>query len=294
MMMPRWILLVSLLTLLSACSTVSRQGGYFQDDGPEAHPPADAANIPDAVPKPEPRAASGNDSYVVAGTTYIPLAEANGYHERGIASWYGKKFNGKRTSSGEPYDMYAMTAAHKTLPLPSYVRVRNLQNGRSVIVRVNDRGPFLHNRLIDLSYAGAAKLGILGTGTGVVEVEAINPEEPAVQVARAKEPALEIVPSAAAAEGTSRPPQVPATPKLYLQVGAFAQWDNATHLRDRLEREALRPIVIQSAPVQTDRAPDAARIYRVRIGPLTNVEEGDRLTERAAQLGIPDAQIVVE
>jgi rare lipoprotein A len=293
-MMPRWFLLVPLLTLLSACGTLSRSSGYFQDDGPEAHPPADAANIPDAVPKPEPRAASGNDSYSVDGTTYTPLAEANGYHERGIASWYGKKFNGKRTSSGEPYDMYTMTAAHKTLPLPSYVRVRNLQNGRSVIVRVNDRGPFLHNRLIDLSYAGAAKLGILGTGTGVVEVEAINPEEPAVQVAQVQEPALELVSSAAAAESASSSPQVPATPKLYLQVGAFTQRDNAMHLRDRLERAALRPVFIQSAPALTGPASDAAPIYRVRIGPLTNVEEGDRLTERAVQLGIPDARIVVE
>ncbi len=293
-MMPRWILLVPLLTLLSACGTLSRSGGYFQDDGPDAHPPADAANIPDAVPKPEPRATSGNNVYAVGGTTYAPLADANGYHERGIASWYGKKFHGKRTSSGEPYDMYAMTAAHKTLPLPSYVRVHNLQNGRSIIVRVNDRGPFLHNRLIDLSYAGAAKLGILGTGTGVVEVEAINPEEPTVQVAQAKEPSLELVSSAAAAEGTSSLPTVPAMPKLYLQVGAFTQWDNAMHLRDRLEREALHPIFIQSSPSQAGRDPDAAHIYRVRIGPLTNVEEGDRLTERAAQLGIPDARIVVE
>ena len=293
-MMPRWFLLVPLLALLSACGTLSRGGGYFQDDGPEAHPPADAASIPDAVPKPEPRAPSGNDSYTVDGTTYTPLAEAGGYHERGIASWYGKKFNGKRTSSGEPYDMYAMTAAHKTLPLPSYVRVRNLQNGRSVIVRVNDRGPFLHNRLIDLSYAGAAKLGILGTGTGVVEIEAINPEEPAVQVAQAPPPALELVSSAAAAEPTSGASPVPATPKLYLQVGAFAQRDNAMHLRDRLDRAALRPVFIQSAPVVAGRAPDAAPVYRVRIGPLTNVDEGDRLTERAAQLGIPDALIVVE
>lgn len=293
-MMPRWTLLVPLLTLLSACGTLSRHGGYFQDDGPEAHPPADAANIPDAVPKPEPRAAFGNDPYTVDGKTYTPLAQANGYRERGIASWYGKKFHRKRTSSGEPYDMYAMTAAHKTLPLPSYVRVHNLQNGRSIIVRVNDRGPFLHNRLIDLSYAGAAKLGILGTGTGVVEVEAINPEEPTVQVAQAKPPSLELVSSATAAEVPSRPPTVPATPKLYLQVGAFTQWDNAMHLRDRLERAALRPIFIQASPALTGHDPDTARIYRVRIGPLTNVEEGDRLTERAARLGIPDARIVVE
>ncbi|MHB8744014.1 MAG: septal ring lytic transglycosylase RlpA family protein [Sulfuricaulis sp.] len=293
-MMPRWIWLVPTLALLSACGTFSRGGGYFQDDGPGANPPPDVANIPDAVPKPEARAASGNEPYTVDGTTYTPLASANGYRERGIASWYGRKFHGKRTSSGEPYDMYAMTAAHKTLPLPTYVRVRNLQNGRSIIVRVNDRGPFLHNRLIDLSYAGAAKLGILGTGTGVVEVEAINPEEPAIQLAQTKPPALEIVSSAGAAEVTSNPPPVPAAPKLYLQVGAFMQRDNARHLRDRLKQAALGPIFIVASPAPAGHAPDTAPIYRVRIGPLTDVEQGDRLTKRAAQLGIPNARIVVE
>jgi rare lipoprotein A len=189
--------------------------------------------------------------------------------------------------------MYAMTAAHKTLPLPSYVRVRNLQNDRAVVVRVNDRGPFLHNRLIDLSYAAAAKLGILGTGTGIVEVEAVGPDEPATQVVKTFP--LQIIPSAVAAEEISAAPaSTPAAnPKLYLQVGAFTQRDNAVSLRDRLEREALRPIFVQSSPGGGGGA-DAAPVYRVRIGPLTSVEEGDRLTERAIQLGIRDARIVVE
>jgi rare lipoprotein A len=281
-----------MLMLLSACGTLTRPGGYYEDDGPEASPPADIANIPDAVPKAEPRSASGNKPYSVYGVTYTPLADTSGYRERGVASWYGKKFHGRRTSSGEPYDMYAMTAAHKTLPLPSYVRVRNLQNDRSVVVRVNDRGPFLHNRLIDLSYAAAARLGILGTGTGVVEVEAVGPDEPATQVVKTYP--LQIIPSAAAAEEISAAPaQAPAAnPKLYLQVGAFTQRDNAVSLRDRLDREALRPIFVHSS--QASGGTDTAPVYRVRIGPLASVEEGDRLTQRVVQLGISDARIVVE
>ena len=293
-MMSRWILLAVLLAALSACGTLAPGGGYYEDDGPEARPPADVANVPDAVPKVEPRSATGNNPYTVYGTTYSPLADTSGYRERGIASWYGKKFHNKRTSSGEPYDMYAMTAAHKTLPLPSYARVRNLQNGRSVVVRVNDRGPFLHNRLIDLSYAAAARLGILGTGTGVVEVEAVSPEEPETQVAQVKTYPLQVIAPAVAAEELPASPATAMNPKLYLQVGAFTQWDNAVTLRDRLEREALRPISIQSSQAAKGNGPDAARVYRVRVGPLTNVEEGDRLTQRAAQLGVPDARIVVE
>ena len=292
-MKPPWILLVPLIALLSACGTLSRSGGYFEDDGPEHRPPADIANIPDAVPKPEPRAASGNKPYSVYGTAYTPLADTSGYRERGVASWYGKKFHGRRTSSGEPYDMYAMTAAHKTLPLPSYVRVRNLENGRSIVARVNDRGPFLHNRLIDLSYAGAAKLGILGTGTGLVEVEAVSPDEPDTQVAKVETYGLQVI-SPAAAEELPESPATAAAPKLYLQVGAFSQRDNATSLRDRLEREALRPIFIQPAPNADGGEPGTAPIYRVRIGPLASVEEGDRLLERAAQLGVSGARIVVE
>lgn len=293
-MMPRWILPAALLAALSACGTLPSGGGYYADDGPEARPPADVANVPDAVPKVEPRSATGNNPYTVYGTTYSPLADTGGYRERGIASWYGKKFHGKRTSSGEPYDMYVMTAAHKTLPLPSYARVRNLQNGRSVVVRVNDRGPFLHNRLIDLSYAAAARLGILGTGTGVVEVEAVSPEEPVAQLAQVKTYPLQVIAPAMAAEELPASPATAANPKLYLQVGAFTQWDNAVTLRDRLEREALRPISIQSSQAARGNGPDATRVYRVRVGPLTNVEEGDRLTQRAAQLGVPDARIVVE
>ena len=289
-----WIILLPLLVLITGCGTLQQPGGYYEDDGPETSPPADIAGIPDAVPKLEPRSASGNKPYAVFGVTYTPLSETSGYRERGIASWYGKKFHGRRTSSGEPYNMYAMTAAHKTLPLPSYVRVRNMQNNRTVVVRVNDRGPFLHNRLIDLSYAAAAKLDILGTGTGVVEIEAVGPGETTTQVAEVKIYPLQIIPPAAAAEKIPDSLSPAVSPKLYLQVGAFSQQDNAVSLRNRLDREALRPIFVQSSQTAGNNGADVARIYRVRIGPLASVEEGDRLAERAAQLGITDARIVVE
>jgi len=169
--------------------------------------------------------------------------------------------------------------------------VRNLQNGRSIVVRVNDRGPFLSNRLIDLSYAGAAKLGIIGTGTGIVDVEAVSPEEPPVQLAGLKSPSLQMISPAAAVELPART----AAPRLYLQVGAFARRDNAVQLRDRLEREALQPVFIQAAQAPAGaNAGAASPIYRVRVGPFATVEEGDRLTQRAAQLGVANALIVVE
>jgi rare lipoprotein A len=291
------LMLAALLTL-GGC--VTRGGGYFEDDGP-GRTPVDIANTPDAVPKTEPRAASGNKSYQVYGKTYVPMSDASGYRERGVASWYGKKFHGRRTSSGESYDMYAMSAAHKTLPLPSYVRVRNLQNGRATIVRVNDRGPFLHNRLIDLSYAAASKLGIVGSGTGLVEIETVtSPDDAPVQVAR---PATEtrgigVMPTVeaaavppltapAAAPAAATPPAV--APKLFVQAAAFREWDNAEGLRTRLERAGFKPILVQSAMNEAQ-----GRVYRVRIGPIASVEEGDRLTEALTREGVRDPLIVVD
>lgn len=317
----RQLIAVLVLFTLAGCGTApTRSGGYYQDDGPGTSAP-DVAGIADAVPRTEPLSRYGNRPYTVEGRSYTPMASAEGYRERGIASWYGKKFHGRRTSSGEPYDMYAMTAAHKTLPLPAYVRVRNLNNGRSVIVRVNDRGPFLHNRLIDLSYAAAAKLGIVGSGTGVVEVETVGPgaapspvvaDAGAVQTQpapAAPRPGVELIPAAQAALPAS-PAGTGAAgdpPKLFVQAGAFREWDNASALRTRLERAAFRPIFIQSVmgsnrgPRARDGAPadsaltDAqARIYRVRIGPIASVEEGDRLAANLAQHGVADALIVVE
>ena len=162
-------------------------------DGPPAaaEVPPNVAQIPDAVPMPEAKSSYGNpDSYEVYGDHYVILKDARGYKERGYASWYGKKFQGKRTSSGEPYDMFKMTAAHKTLPIPCYAKVTNIENGRSVVVRINDRGPFHEGRIIDLSYTAAVKLGSLGKGSIPVEVEAIDPSmpQPSVMVASAAPP----------------------------------------------------------------------------------------------------------
>jgi len=281
----RHYFLLPFALVLAACGSLPRSGGYYEDDGPHDRPYVDVSNIPDATPRDEPLSESGNKPYRALGADYVPIKEAHGYRERGVASWYGRKFHGRRTSSGEPYDMYAMTAAHKTLPLPCYVRVRNLQNGKSVVVRVNDRGPFLNNRIIDLSYAAAARLNILGSGTGVVEVEALDTAPPVTTVARA--PAVQLIPAPDAAA----PKPEAAAPRMTVQVGAFQQWDNAAALHARLERAGF-PVYIQ--PVADAAAASARRVYRVRLGPVESVEQGDRWVAEVARYGVSDALIVVE
>ena len=159
----------------SAVPAWPRRGAYYQDDGPGDNPPADLDGIPDAEPRFEPLHPRANNPYTVLGQNFVPAQGLRPFRQRGIASWYGRKFHGQRTSSGEPYDMYAMTAAHPTLPIPSYARVSNPDNGRSVVVRINDRGPFLHGRVMDLSYTAAHKLGIAAVGSGLVDVESILP-----------------------------------------------------------------------------------------------------------------------
>jgi rare lipoprotein A len=185
-----------------------------------------------------------------------------------VASWYGRKFHGRRTASGERFDMYAMTAAHRRLPLPCYVRVRNLQNGRSVVVRVNDRGPFHENRIIDLSYAAASKLGMLGRGTALVEIRAIDPRRP--------EPVRH-----------TASPQPAHAPRIYVQVGAFGDRRNARRLAARLERELRREVHIQSADASR------GRILRVRIGPLASVEIADQVVATLEQMNIHDSQLLL-
>ncbi len=271
-----------MLLAASGCSLHPQRGGYYEDDGP-AGVPVNIAGIPDAVPRAEPLSRSGNRPYTVNGRIYYPLTTADGYRERGIASWYGKKFHGRLTASGEVYDMHAMTAAHRTLPLPSYVRVTNLENGRSVVVRVNDRGPFLHNRLIDLSYAAAAKLGILGVGTGLVEVEAVGPGKPLPPATTTTAGARDLTVNSTVHAASATPP------RLYVQAGAFVHHENAARLRARLERAAFHPLRIESTK-QTD----GRYLLRVRIGPIASVEEADRLTAQLAAHGVPDALIVVE
>lgn len=168
--------LVAVLAMaLAACSSSPRKGGYYKDDGPDANPPANLASIPDARPRSEPLHKYANRPYEVFGKKYVPLASVQPFHQRGVASWYGKRFHGQKTASGEPYDMYAMTAAHPTLPIPSYARITSLRTGKQVVVRINDRGPFHSNRAIDLSYAAANRLGLIGTGSGDVEIDAIVP-----------------------------------------------------------------------------------------------------------------------
>ena len=164
-----------LLALLTACSSTSKKGGYYKDDGPERNPPSNLDRVPDARPRAEPLNGAANRPYVVFGKKYVPLTRVQPFHQRGLASWYGKRYHGQRTSSGETYDMYAMTAAHPVLPIPSYARVTSLKTGKQVIVRINDRGPFHSGRVIDLSYAAAYRLGLIGAGSGEVEVEAIVP-----------------------------------------------------------------------------------------------------------------------
>ena len=167
--------LFSLVILVGCGSSPQRPGGYYKDDGPEANPPANLASIPDAVPRSEPLHKYANRPYEVFGKKYTPIASVQPFTQRGTASWYGKRFHGQKTSSGEVYDMYKMTAAHPTLPIPSYVRVTNVANGRSVVVRINDRGPFHAGRIIDLSYAAAYRLGYIGAGSAQVQVEAVVP-----------------------------------------------------------------------------------------------------------------------
>jgi rare lipoprotein A len=266
------------LLLLNGCGSLGTR-----DSGPRGY--VDTSHVQEPVPRSEPRSKYGNPaSYTVNGHTYYVMASSRGYVERGIASWYGTKFHGGRTSSGETYDMYKMTAAHKTLPIPCYVRVTNLENGRSVVVRVNDRGPFHENRIIDLSYAAATRLGINAKGTGLVEVRALDgnqPENPVVHPATATLTATDSDPASLPASGSS-------APQLYLQVGAFISRSNADQLRSRLADSRIPKTAVQEAS-----RPEGL-IYRVRIGPLSGVEEADSLASRISALGLGIPQVVID
>lgn len=236
------------------------------DGAPErsvATPPADPS------PRPEPRSRYGNGPiYEVLGSRYQVLESSQGYSERGVASWYGKKFHGRATSSREIYDMHALTAAHRTLPLPSWVRVRNLKNGKSVVVRVNDRGPFVGNRIIDLSYAAARRLDMIADGTTLVEVTAVDHEEP-LRVG-----------------GQPEPDSAPEPAGLYVQVGAFGSIENARRRYSQLTEGGIRP-----AFVHEDTGGSPAR-YRVRIGPIADVLEYDTIVQQLLELGISETHLV--
>jgi rare lipoprotein A len=268
-------LIVGLLAL-AACG-----GNKTRHDGP----PSGSARIPDlpgdAVPRKEPRSKYGNGPvYEVLGRRYTVMPSSSGYQERGVASWYGKKFHGNLTSNREVYDMYEMTAAHKTLPLPTYVRVRNLRNDRSVIVRVNDRGPFVHNRIIDLSYAAAIKLDMIGDGTSLVEVTAINVDEPSRDrpVRRTTPPAS----PEAAGSGAAHPHAI------FVQVGAFGERANAERRLDALSQAGIGGGFIHEELVS------GRTLYRVRIGPVADVVQYDALVDELENIGITDPYLIAD
>jgi rare lipoprotein A len=274
---------------------------YYADDGPPAVVPDHLDRIPDAVPRVEPLHRFANRPYVVLGREYVPATALGPYRERGVASWYGRMFHGKRTSTGEIYDMTAMTAAHPTLPLPSYARVTSVETGRSVVVRVNDRGPFLHGRVIDLSYAAAHRLGIAQKGSGEVVVEALLPASTGAATVVPAEPA--IVAAAAAPEaGTAVTTPLPAPPAIVaatvppsggtpladrspveaqaggfvVQLGAFASEPNAqtflSHVRERLAAADVEPRVRQ-----------AGGLFRVYVGPYASRDEARKSADRLLQ-----------
>jgi rare lipoprotein A len=270
------LVLTLTVLLMAACAQFPTQ-----DHGPAR--PVDVSQVPNAIPRYEPRSPYGNpSSYTVAGQTYEVLPDCAGYHERGIASWYGSKFHGGRTSNGETYDMYAMTAASKVLPLPCYVRVTNLQNGNSVIVKVNDRGPFVANRIIDLSYAAASRIGMLGTGTALVDVTAVTPGEPSPPAGPGSNVPVDTgAPTTAATTGISQAPQI------YVQVGAFANQSNAERVLQRLRAAAVNPAFILKE-IQS-----GITFYKVRIGPISDVSHVDDLTAQLGGLGFANAQVVI-
>jgi rare lipoprotein A len=296
-------------------------GGYYLNDGPGDHPPPNLDQIPDAVPKREPLARGAMRPYTVMGQNYTPMTQVAPYKTRGIASWYGRRYHGQQTSSGEIYDMYGMTAAHTILPIPSYVRVTNLANNKTIIVRVNDRGPFHSDRLIDLSYTAAYKLGLLGGGKALVEVEAILPDAgtptapavvtapvpatrpgatvsviapPAPPVAIALPPEREPV---QIVEPVAPPPTTPSatTPVvavtaeqkgLYLQLGAFGSQENADNYLAR-----LRTQVDWLAPALHVYPKDA--LFRVHAGPYASQAEARAAADRISQaLGIKPLVLV--
>lgn len=247
--------LVVLSAVLAGCSTVPPEepqppgpapqphtkGGYYKDDGPHESPPPNLAEVPDAEPKLEPLHRYANRPYQVFGRNYVPLTQLQPFRERGLASWYGRRFHGQKTSSGEVYDMYAMTAAHPTAPIPSYLRVTHLGNGRSVVVRVNDRGPFHPGRVVDLSYVAAFKLGFIQAGSAQVEVEALLPG--------------------------GEPPAV------YVQVGAFASRENAESLRARFASELAW--VKESVQLLL-----TGNLWRLHVGPYQSREDARSIAER--------------
>lgn len=238
----------------------SNNGGYYGTDGPHANPPSDLDSIPDATPKVEALYKYSKKPYVALGKKYVPLQSAKGYKRRGVASWYGKMFHGKKTAIGETYDMYSMSAAHTLLPLPSYVKVTNVENGRSVVVRVNDRGPFKHKREIDLSYAAAHKLRLVEKGSGMVEVEAIDPT---TYAAPRKTTAATKAPHA----------KQSGTAQHYVQAGAFGDENNAIELQNRINGLDIEDISKIQRMYNNG-------LYRLTVGPYPTRQAAEITAEK--------------
>ena len=282
--MRRLVLLLTLSALLlQGCSLLRRtpEPGAKPSASLPRGAPRNLDSIPDAVPRKEPRSRYGNpETYEVFGRTYRVKRSAKGHIERGIASWYGPGFHAERTSSGEPYDIYAMTAAHKTLPIPAYVRVTNLENGRSVVVRVNDRGPFVGDRIIDLSYTAAHKLDMTRKGTALVEIRVLEPGDDSpppsipLPIATATAATSAITGSSTAIGVSSR----------FLQTGSFSARANAEAMRQRLADSGIRNTLVREALVG-DRT-----VFRVQVGPLDGALEADDMIERLRIAGVPDAR----
>ncbi len=238
----------------------------IQDGGPSK--PIDVSSIPDAIPKVEPLSPYGNpSSYEQDGITYVVMESANNYRARGTASWYGTKFHGERTSSGERYDMYAMTAAHKTLPLPSYVKVTNVENGKQIVVKVNDRGPFKPGRIIDLSYAAAAKLGFHLQGTAQVELESIVP---------------------AGTHELKGPSAIPEGKQMYVQVGAFSDRAKADKLAQAIRSQVPWKVFLSKLTVR------GSKLHRVRIGPIDSTDEANKLVDTLSMPSLGTPRIIFE
>ena len=277
---PQYAALVGALLaalMLASCSSSpsrpgssSRPGGYYLDDGPGRNPPANPDSVPEPAPKLEPINKNTSRPYAVLGRAYTPFTRLTPYKARGVASWYGKRYDGQKTASGEVYDMYAMTAAHTLLPLPSYARVTNVATGKSVVVRVNDRGPFHEDRLIDLSYIAAQRLGLLGRGSGVVEVEAIVPGSEVSPVARAAPPEPLSAPASAESTLSTEPGGI------YVQLGAFSAAGNA----DAFLRKMRLDLGWLSDSMNVY---PMAGLYRVHAGPYSSREEAGRAAERVQQ-----------
>jgi rare lipoprotein A len=278
-----YLSILILLSMLTGCASVpsfknegvttpvKKGGSYYLDDGPGDHPPENIDAIPDATPKVEPFNARANQPYIALDNKYIPMTSFYPYKERGVASWYGKRYHGKKTSIGEYYDMYSMTGAHTTLPIPCYVRVTNTENGKSVIVRINDRGPFKKDRLIDLSFAAAYKLRLSDKGSGPVEVELIDPRQfsalnkvPDVITEKIKE--KEVAPAQVKTE------EVIANEPLYIQAGAFKNEKNADLLLKQLTDMKLE----NTPPFKKQFSED---LFHVIIGPFNSKDEANNIAD---------------